>query len=142
MAWFVLARGLFVAVVTYAAVILKPLPGGVALNVGFAVALAALIVAFEMRLRDMAMTRIIGALVGGGIGLALARAIGAGLFWADSTDPRVEFLQSLVLIMLPYLGLVLGGKNGEWLEPSRLVALFRTAAPERRYKILDTSVII
>src|SRR5206468_769328 len=43
---------------------------------------------------------------------------------------------------LPFLGLVLGGKHGEWLEPARLVGLFGTAGPERRYKILDTSVII
>jgi len=47
-----------------------------------------------------------------------------------------------VLIVLPYLGLVLGAKQGEWLEPSRLVTLFRAAGPQRRYKILDTSVII
>ena len=44
--------------------------------------------------------------------------------------------------MLPYLGLVLGAKQGEWLEPARLVTLFRAAGPQRRYKILDTSVII
>ena len=44
--------------------------------------------------------------------------------------------------MLPYLGLMLGGKNGEWLEPARFLTLFRAVGPERRYKILDTSVII
>jgi hypothetical protein len=38
--------------------------------------------------------------------------------------------------------LVLGAKNGEWLEPVRLVGLFQAAGPQRRYKILDTSVII
>jgi uncharacterized protein YacL len=37
---------------------------------------------------------------------------------------------------------VLGGKQGEWLEPARLVSLFRATGPQRRYKILDTSVII
>jgi uncharacterized protein YacL len=37
---------------------------------------------------------------------------------------------------------VLGAKHGEWLEPARLVSLFRATGPERRYKILDTSVII
>ena len=38
--------------------------------------------------------------------------------------------------------MVIGARRGEWLEPSRLVGLFRSAGPERRYKILDTSVII
>ncbi|HVQ16842.1 MAG TPA: PIN domain-containing protein, partial [Vicinamibacterales bacterium] len=88
------------------------------------------------------LTRVLGALIGCAIGLAIAHAIGTGLFWADTGDRRVEFLNSFVLIVLPYLGLVLGGKQGEWLEPARLVSLFRAAGPQRRYKILDTSVII
>src|SRR5438876_1066981 len=82
MAWFVVARVLFVVVVAYAAAVLHPLPAGLPANVVF------------------------------------------------------------VLFVLPYLGLVLGGKHGEWLEPARLLTLFRAAGPERRYKLLDTSVII
>jgi uncharacterized protein YacL len=142
MAWFALARVLFVAAVAYAAGLLQPLPLGLPLNVLFALVLAALVVFFESRLRETAITRILGALMGCGIGLAIAHAIGSGLFWADSGDRRVEFLHSFVLIVLPYLGLVLGGKHGEWLEPARLISLFRAAGPQRRYKILDTSVII
>jgi uncharacterized protein YacL len=76
------------------------------------------------------------------LGLAIARAIEAGLFWADSADGKVEFLHSFLLIVLPYLGLTIGGKNGEWLEPARLIGLFQATGPQRRYKILDTSVII
>ncbi len=38
--------------------------------------------------------------------------------------------------------MLIGGRRGEWLEPARLVTLFRAAGPQRRYKILDTSVII
>ncbi len=142
MSWFALARILFVVAVAYASAILQPVPVGLAANVAFGLLLAALVVAFESRLRETALPRILGALIGGAIGLMLAHAIGTGLFWADSANRRVEFLHSFVLIVLPYLGLVLGGKNGEWLEPSRLVGLFRATAPERHYKILDTSVII
>jgi uncharacterized protein YacL len=142
MAWFALARVLFVAAVAYAAALLRPLPVGLLSNIGFALVLAGLVVLFESRLRQTSVTRILGALIGCTIGLAIARAIGAGLFWADNGDRRVEFLQSFILIVLPYLGLVLGGKHGEWLEPARLVSLFRATGPQRRYKILDTSVII
>jgi uncharacterized protein YacL len=142
MAWFALARVLFVVAVAYAAALLQPLPVGLPANVAFALALAALVVFFESRLRETSFTRILGALIGCAIGLAIARAIGSALFWADNLDRRVEFLQSFMLIVLPYLGLVLGAKHGEWLEPARLVSLFRSAAPQRRYKILDTSVII
>ena len=142
MAWFALARVLFVAAVAYAAAVLQPLPVGLPVNVGFALMLAALVALFESRLRETSITHILGALIGCAIGLGIARAIGSGLFWADNRDRRVEFLQSFILIVLPYLGLVLGGKHGEWLEPARLISLFRAAGPERRYKILDTSVII
>jgi uncharacterized protein YacL len=142
MAWFALARVVFVAAVAYAAAVLQPLPFSPPANVAFALVLAAFVVFFESRLAETAVTRLLGALIGCAIGLGIARAIGAGLFWADAGDRRVAFLHSFVLIVLPYLGLVLGGKHGEWLEPSRLVGLFRAAGPQRRYKILDTSVII
>jgi uncharacterized protein YacL len=142
MDWFALARVLFVASVAYAAAVLRPLAIGAAPNVVFALALALLVVLFERRLRETSVSRVLGALIGCAIGLALARTIASGLFWTDSGDRRVEFLHSFVLIVLPYLGLVLGGTNGEWLEPARLVSLFRSAAPARHYKILDTSVII
>src|SRR5215510_1660117 len=142
MAWFVLARVLFIAVVAYAAALLRPLAYGTPLNVGFALVLAGLVVLFESRLRETAGTRVLGALLGCAIGLLSARAITAGLFWADSADARIKFLDSFILIVLPYLGLVVGGKHGEWLEPARLVALFRADGAEHRYKILDTSVII
>jgi uncharacterized protein YacL len=142
MAWFALARVLFLVVVAYSAAVLRPLPANPGLNVAFGVALALLVVLFESRLRETSVTRILGALLGCAIGLGLARTIASGLFWADTGDRRVEFLHSFVLIVLPYLGLVLGGKHGEWLEPARLISLFRSAGPTRRYKILDTSVII
>jgi uncharacterized protein YacL len=40
------------------------------------------------------------------------------------------------------MGMMLGARRGEWLEPARLVSLFKDARPQKRYKILDTSVII
>src|SRR5262245_48903862 len=142
MAWFALARLLFVAAVAYAAAMLHPLPVALWANVTFALALGGLVVLFESRLVETSVTRVLGSLIGCAIGLGIARAIGAGLFWADSANSKVEFLHSFVLLVLPYLGLVLGAKHGEWLEPARLISLFRAAGPQRRYKILDTSVII
>src|SRR5947207_226414 len=142
MAWFALARVLFVAAVAYAAAILQPFPVGVPANLAVALTLSALVVVFEGRLRETAITRVLGALIGCGIGLAIAHTIVTALFWADTGDRRVAFLHSFTLIALPYLGLVLGGTHGEWLEPVRLIGLFRAAGPQRRYKILDTSVII
>ena len=142
MAWFVLARVLIVAAVAYSAALLQPLPVGLVANIVFAIVLSGLVVVFETRVREIAPSRVLGALLGCAIGLAIARAIESGLFFADSSDRKVEFLHSFLLIVLPYLGLMLGAKNGEWLEPARLLALFRATGATRRYKILDTSVII
>ncbi len=37
---------------------------------------------------------------------------------------------------------MLGIRKGEWLEPAKFASLFRDARPQKRYRILDTSVII
>ena len=142
MAWFMLARVLIVAAVAYSAALLQPLPVGLIANIAFAVVLSGLVVAFETRVREIAPSRVLGASLGCAVGLAIARAIESGLFFADSADPKVEFLHAFLLIVLPYFGLMLGAKHGEWLEPARLLGLFRATGSTRRYKILDTSVII
>jgi uncharacterized protein YacL len=142
MVWAWLARGLFVTAVAYAAVLLRPVHVTPAINMTFGLALGLLIVFAEMRLRRASITHLLGALLGGAIGLGIAKTISAALFWTDATDPRIVFVHSFLLLVLPYLGLVIGVRRGEWLEPARLVALFRDASPERRHKILDTSVII
>ena len=143
MTWFILARALFVAALASTAGTLQPLLGQpVWLNILFGIAVAALIILFELRLKDAAVTTMLGALIGGVIGLAIAKTIEAALAWTDSTDDRVAFLRSLILLVLPYVGTIMGARKGEWLEPSRLIGLFRAAGPQRRYKVLDTSVII
>jgi uncharacterized protein YacL len=142
MAWFVLARVLFLAAVTGAAVFLQPLSAPVAVNAGFGLLLGALVIFFEWRVRELSVTHMLGALLGGALGLALARMLVAALFWTNTAEPRVAFLHALIVLVLTYLGVLIGGRRGEWLEPSRLITLFRATGPQRRYKILDTSVII
>ena len=142
MRWSALARLLFVGGVAYCAYMLRPLGGGPALNLVFSFALAGLIIYLEERLHQTSLANVFGALLGGACGLLVARLLGAALFWANTGDARVVFLHSLILLMLPYIGLVLGGRSGEWLQPDRLAGMFRPQVPVRRYRILDTSVII
>lgn len=142
MAWFLFARIGFIAAVAYSAYMLRPISADPFINTGFGALLGALSVAFEWQLRNTAVTHMLGAFIGGAAGLLLAKGISAALFWVDHGDQRVAFLHSFILLVFPYLGLVIGGRKGEWLEPSRLISLFRNAGPERHYKILDTSVII
>src|SRR6188508_1709570 len=142
MHWFILARLLFVGAVAYSALELQPLGDDPTINVGFGTSLAAAGVMFEWQLRNTAVTHMLGAFIGGAVGLLLAKGISAALFWIDHGDQRVAFLHSFILLVFPYIGLLVGGRKGEWLEPARLITLFRAAGPQRRYKILDTSVII
>src|SRR3954468_20726177 len=142
MAWFVLARALFIAAVGYSAFQLHPLASAEIPNIAFGLVLGLLIVVFEIRLKNTSVTHMIGALLGGAIGLAAAKTIGAAMYWANLSDGKVVFLHSIILLALPYLGLVLGARRGEWLEPANLIGLFRAAGPRKRYRILDTSVII
>lgn len=139
---FLLVRVLFVGAVVYAGVQIQPFAGHVVLNgaIGLAVALA--IVAAETRMRDAAVTQLLGGLLGFGVMLLVATTLSGSLYWANTGDSKVRFLHSLIIIVLPYLGLMFGARKGEWLEPARLVSLFRDARPQKRYKILDTSVII
>ncbi len=142
MPWFTLARVIFGVAVVYAAVELRPLTTRALPNAAFGAVLAAAVILLETRLRQTSLAHLVGALVGGAVGLLIARTIGAGLFWANTSDRRVAFLHSFLLLVLPYVGLVLGGLKGEWLEPGRLAGVFRASGIQRRYKILDTSVII
>ena len=84
MAWFLLARALFVAAVTYAAVLAGPFSSTALVNFLVGAALGILIVWVETRLRDAEVTDLLGALIGGAVGLGLAKTIGAALFWADA----------------------------------------------------------
>src|SRR4026207_1182889 len=135
MVWFMLVRVLFILAVTYAAIVTRPFSVNVALTTLIGVAVVVLIVWIESRLRSAEVTDLLGALIGGAIGLGLAKTIGAALFWADTGDRRIVFLHSLILLVFPYPGIVLGARKGEWLEPARLAALFRDTGPKRRYRI-------
>jgi uncharacterized protein YacL len=142
MSWSIVARVLFVAAVGYSAFQIAPLPVASAGNAAFGVLLGGLIVAIEMWLRQISTRSFLAAFIGGAIGLIVAKAISAGLYWLDFHDSRVAFLLSVIMLTLPYLGLVIGGRRSEWLDPGNLVALFRGPAPRRTYRVLDTSVII
>jgi len=139
---YVLLRVLFVAAFVYIATLIRPIDGHIAFNIALGLGLGLLIVLIEARMRDAAVTSVLGGLIGGALGLWIANSIHVGLSWTDTTNTKVKFVHMLILVVLPYLGVVLGARKGEWLEPAKFVSLFQDARPAKRYKILDTSVII
>jgi hypothetical protein len=125
MPWHLIVRVLFVLAVTYAAVLVRPFTAEIWTNAIVGALLGLVIIGVETRLREAEVTDLLGALIGGAIGLGLAKTIGAALFWADASDARVAFLHSFTLLVFPYLGIVMGARKGEWLQPARLVSLVR-----------------
>src|SRR5436190_19785465 len=112
MPWHLVTRGLFVATVAWAAALTRPFHPSLAVNLGVGVAVGGLIVVIETRLRSTEVTDLLGALIGGAIGLGLSKTIGAALFWANTSDRRVVFLHSFILRVFPYRGLCMGSSNG------------------------------
>ncbi len=142
MGWFILARALFIAAVGYVAALVGPIPGGWSANLVFGLVLAGLVILVETRLHAAALPQLLGALIGGAAGLGIAKTIDTAMLWANATDPRIAFVRGFALLVLPYIGMMIGSRKGELLEPARLVAMFRSTSRDRRYKVLDTSVII
>jgi hypothetical protein len=103
MSGFLLVRGLFVGAVVYAAGQIQPFEGHMVLNAACGLAVALCIIAAETRMRDVAVTQLLGALLGFGVMLVVARQLSGALFWANTSDTKVRFLHSLIIIVLPYL---------------------------------------
>jgi uncharacterized protein YacL len=139
---FLLTRAIFIGVMIYSSSVIRPIEGHPVISAGLGLAVALIVVFAEMRLRDAAVTSLLGALLGFGVGLWIASSLVNALRWADTTNNKVQFLNGLLIVMLPYLGLMFGARKGEWLEPAKFASLFKDARAQKRYRILDTSVII
>src|SRR5687767_15666445 len=89
-------RLLFIGLVVYLSILIRPIGSLTWVNGGLGLAVALALVVAEMRLRGAAVTTLLGGLLGFGLGLWIAKAINSGLFWADSADSKVRFLHGLI----------------------------------------------
>ena len=139
----IIIRLIFLAVVALACFVLQPfgLSQPYATAAGAAIGLA--VVLFEMRLRTVSLKRLIGAVIGSVLGI-----IGAYLFSLvirNSISPgrSQSFLQLFVMLLMSYVGLIVGANKGDLLNLAALGGIFGAEKQARRsFKILDTSVII
>jgi uncharacterized protein YacL len=137
-------RGIFVLVLAAAAWFLQPftlnspVAGAVGLGLGI------LIVFFELRLKEVSLKRLIGAAIGSVLGILGAFLIALVLAWAfPGNRHTVPFLQVFILLLMTYVGLLVGATKGDMLNLAALGGLFGgEKAQKTSFKILDTSVII
>ncbi len=116
---------------------LGPAPGaGVALGIGV------LMFYLETRIRRVSFRVLWSAGAGFILGLLLGWMFGAIYQSVVRTPEMATFIRIFFLVIMPYIGLLIGTKKPEWLEPAHLAALFKEKKAGRATKIIDTSVII
>ena len=107
------------------------------------VLLGAAIILFEWRLRLISLKRLIGAAIGSILGIIGAYLFALVIHNSFSEGPLRSFLQIMVMLLMAYVGLVVGANKGDLLNLAALGGIFGGEKQlKKSYKILDTSVII
>ncbi|MBE7541310.1 MAG: PIN domain nuclease [Bryobacteraceae bacterium] len=137
-------RIVFVLILAAAAWFLQPFGLAAPAAAGVGVGLGLLIVVFEVRLKQVSLKRLIGAAVGSVLGILGALMISVILSWTvPDSSGTVRFIQLFILMLMSYVGLVVGATKGDMLNLAALGGLFGgEKGGKQSFKILDTSVII
>ncbi len=136
-------RIIFLLVIIVASFQLHPFGLSKSLAALLGAALGVFFVFFEMRLERASLKRLIGAATGSIFGILGALMISHLLSLTALDKVSLSFLQVTLLLLMAYVGLVLGANKGDLLNLSALGGLFSAEVkPKRNFKILDTSVII
>jgi len=107
-----------------------------------AFALAVVILHLETRIRKTQFKVIWGSTVGTFAGVLLGWALGSVYHTITDDHATGVFIRIFFLIIMPYIGFLVGTRKSEWLDPAYLLRFFLEKSAGRSYKILDTSVII
>ena len=139
----VIIRLVFILVLTVASGLLQPfgLSRQSAAVAGLVLSIA--VILFELRLRAVSLKRLIGAAIGSVLGILGAYLFSLVIRNSIPAGSTQSFLQLLVMLLMAYVGLVIGANKGDLLNLSALGGVFGGEKQGKRsYKILDTSVII
>jgi len=138
-----LVRGIFAAICVAASYYFRPfgLAPEMAALAGLLFFLA--VILFEIRLERATLKRLIGAAVGSVMGILGAYLLTLVLASTALPENTRSFLGVAALLVMGYIGLVVGAHKGDMLNLQALGGLFGSERSGRRlYKVLDTSVII
>src|ERR1700694_3731309 len=98
---------------------------------------------FEIRLQRASLRRLIGAAIGSILGILGSYLMGLVLARTSIPEGSRSFLDVGLLLVMTYIGLVIGANKGDMLNLADLGGLFGSERSTRRMpKVLDTSVII
>jgi uncharacterized protein YacL len=136
-------RLIFIVVVAIACFVVQPFDLPPRIEAALGVLIGSAIIVFEWRLRLASLTRLIGAAVGSILGILGAYLFTLVLRNSMPAGHTLSFLQILIMLLMAYVGLVVGANKGSLLNLAALGGLFGGEKQGRKvHKILDTSVII
>ncbi|MFC2158245.1 PIN/TRAM domain-containing protein [Acidobacteriota bacterium] len=104
--------------------------------------LSMIIVYLETKIRKSQFKIIWGSTIGTFAGVFLGWFLGAVYQSVTLDDQTTSFFKIFFLVIMPYIGFLVGTLKSEWLEPGHLLRFFKEKSVGRSFKVLDTSVII
>ncbi len=104
--------------------------------------LSIVIIYLETRIRKSQFKIIWSSTVGTFAGVVLGWGLGTIYQTIARDSSTTTFIRIFFLIIMPYIGFLVGTQKFEWLDPAHLFRFFQEKSVGRSYKILDTSVII
>jgi uncharacterized protein YacL len=110
---------------------------------GTGLVFALIVFAVEIRLKNTSLRRLIGASVGLILGILGAYLMNLVLAYTSMPEGSRSFLGMAVLLIMTYIGMVVGASKGEMLNLQAFGGVFgNERSPRRMMKVFDTSVII
>jgi uncharacterized protein YacL len=104
--------------------------------------LSVLFIYLETRIRKSQFNVIWGGTLGTFAGVLIGWGLGAIYQNITKEDATTTFIRIFFLIIMPYIGFLVGTQKHDWLDPTYLTRFFKEKNTGRSHKILDTSVII
>jgi uncharacterized protein YacL len=149
----ILIRAVFSLILITAGALIQPIPEEFCRHLGFSggsrllsalvgLLLACGIIFFELRIRKASLKTLIGAAVGSIMGIVGASLMGFLITAQPWNQPLKSFLTLTLTLFMAYVGLLVGGAKGDYLDLSALGGILSDRGTIKSYKILDTSVII
>jgi uncharacterized protein YacL len=138
----IILRIIFITLVTLTGYFFPPFRLNPYAGAGSAIVLGALIIFIESRLRRIHFRIFWGSMVGTFTGVILGWFFGSIYKTIASSDSTSLFIRIFFLIIMPYIGFIVGSRKSEWLDPANFFSFLKEKNIGRSYKVLDTSVII
>jgi len=136
-------RFIIIAIITASGYFFPPFKVTNSIGAGIALVLGVLIVYLETRIRKSQFKIIWSSTLGTYAGVLLGWGLGSIYKTIFQDVTTVSFIRIFFLIIMPYIGFLVGTHKFEWLYPAYLFEFFKEKRTTgQAQKILDTSVII